>query len=156
MRDPVAKLAAAVFMLSCSLACQGSLPEPPAKVSWANEIARNRSLWAAANLSDYRVKIHWRAAFQNDPPVVVSVNAGRVVSVVYAETGVTPAASDATRLGKSIDEVFDILADADRRPLASITATFDSKLGYPVRFNINWNRTVTDATERAELELQGA
>jgi hypothetical protein len=133
--------------------CHQTLPEP-GRPKWADEIARNKELWSKADLPNYQLLITWAGPTIGRYSGLVTVQAGKVVSVVDPASGVVLQEADAKVLGKSIDTLFEILIEADRKPRATISATFDAALGYPKRFEINWNRDFTDAIESAEIELQ--
>jgi hypothetical protein len=135
--------------------CHQTLPEP-GRPNWANEITRNRELWSKASLPNYRLLVTWGGPTVGTSSALVTVEAGKVVSVVDPTSGAPVNASAAQQLGVSVDKLFEILTEANSKPNATIAATFDAGLGYPKRFKINWNRDLTDAVEWAEIELQYA
>jgi hypothetical protein len=105
----------------------------------------NRELWESSGRSDYRIEYRRNCFCPTDltSPVVVAVVEGSIESVTYAETG-EPVREDARDLFPDVAGLFDILQDAVDRDAASIRASYDAQLGYPVSIAIDYETMMAD------------
>jgi hypothetical protein len=142
-----------VLGLAPFVSCSREHPAPqPAK--WDAEIARNKTLWSNAHISNYDLLIKWGGPTVGGYSGLVTVRSGAVVSVVDPATSEPLDPSQAKPIAMSVDRLFEVLSEANGKPRATLSATFDANLGYPKQFKINWNPDVTDAIESADIELR--
>ena len=98
-----------------------------------SELDDARARWTRAGISDYNYELTISCFCGETGTFDVEVRNGAVVSV-------TPSAS----IGKTMDELFGVLADAYGRNADVTTVSYDALLGYPTSISIDYIRNVSD------------
>ncbi|HVK05608.1 MAG TPA: DUF6174 domain-containing protein [Armatimonadaceae bacterium] len=143
----VASVAAALCLSSCGSG-SGDAGNPTFRAY--------RELWERTRPTDYRYTFE-RSAFA--PPetlrkVVIVVRGGRTVSVTPFDEG-APIDRSAYTPYDTIEELFDVLEDADRKGAYEILTAFDIEYGYPAQVRIDYKQELADdenAFQVTELE----
>lgn len=127
----------AILLLALTLAACGS--HGPSAPSAATQDDRQQTvaqlkaawqLWQAGGLASYRYTYRRSCFCIPRGPVVVTVRANRLDSVVDAETG-QPVPSDSLYLYGTIESLFAQLSSAVMQDAWFIQASYDERLGYP-------------------------
>ncbi len=115
-----------------------------------SELSRNQQTWDKANISHYRFELTLSCfcAFNEQMPLTVEVQDGKVVSMAYAD-GQAVAADDPLReyFGKlaTIDGLFaeleTAMASADA---GDIIVKYDPSLGFPTEASIDYIKEAVD------------
>jgi uncharacterized protein DUF6174 len=153
-------LSRAVFGLSLLLALglglAGCTTGPTDDLDRERErLEQARAQWRSQNILDYRYTFR-RSCFCGPDvrdPAQVTVRGGQIVSVQSVATG---AALD-PEFYYTIEGLFDVLADAIDQDAATLSATYDSGLGYPTSAFIDYSEMIADEEqgfETSALEQQ--
>jgi hypothetical protein len=108
-----------------------------------DSLTEARALWDAAAIDDYQFVLEWLCFCDEKTtgPARLTVEGDDVVAATYLDDGSAVAASFRT---ETIDGLFDLLASAYSVDGASVTATFDAKLGYPSSAWIDYDPSADD------------
>lgn len=146
-----ARVPAGTALLLCALAsgaCGGRLPSGPGRFGddrkqTAADLLAAQARWRAQGLSSYSFRFERSCFCANRQPVVVQVRAGRVASVVGADSG-APVAAEELPLYKSVDGLFADLQAAVDQPADTIRARYDERLGFPADVYIDQSAQIAD------------
>jgi para-nitrobenzyl esterase len=120
---------------------------PPLADPWEprqQELEANRSKWASAGISSYRIRYR-RGCFCAPPARVdIFVTDGQVVSIRDPESGEEVDPQTGPFGYNTIDGVFTLLADAIRRRAESFSVTYDPQLGYPLSVALDYEEGIAD------------
>ena len=127
--------AAAAF----GLACGGSSSSPQ-----RSENALERLRWEAAGIDRYTLDQEVVCFCPSEANVArLTVVAGDVVDLVDADTG-EPVPSELAGLYYTVDQLFDLVDDANARGAATLEVDYDSALRFPASVVIDYDRSVAD------------
>ena len=131
--------AAALLSLAATVACLalavGAQPD---------NLAAARSVWRRAAVTDYEYGYRKYCACHPDTPpeTIVTVRGGAVVGVRHRPVDATnevPARPGSLQYYWTIDELFDLIASAQRRS-ATVRATYDAERGFPTEIHIDYDK----------------
>ncbi len=111
----------------------------------ASEIDSHFARWQAAGLRDYRYD--FRRSCECAPaatrPATIEVIGGAVARVRFSG-GEDLATSEERRFFPTIDELFELIAEAVRDKAAVVVVSYHPVLGYPTNVSIDYRREVAD------------
>ena len=144
---PVAALAS--FVLASTMA--GCLTSPDD----ADELSRQRRKWESQGITDYRVlsQLVCFCVREFTAPVVLHVLNRRLVSVTRADDLSPVPPSEWGFRYYTIDEMFDLIADAQAKGASEVRVTYDPALGYPTSVFLDMSSRVAD--DERQFELSG-
>jgi hypothetical protein len=120
----------------------GCLPTDPSDV---DVLRNNRALWDATRPATYEYVLQ-RGSCECTPesmvPMRITVEGRQLRSVTHAGTG-APIDTEANQV-RSVDDLFDLIANAHRQGAHLITVAYDRTLGYPNAIFIDYSRQVVD------------
>jgi len=135
-------LVLALITLSSASGCTGSVPR---------EFTDNKELWESKDLRDYDFTLERQCFCPEDwrGPVDIQVRNGSAVSMTYVSDGTDV---DEEKFGDvdTIDKLFVLLEDAYsgtgefEEAADSITAEYDSEMGYPLNMYIDESQMIAD------------
>lgn len=122
------------------------------------DLARAQSLWVAADLSDYDLKVERSCYCPVEGWVRVQVRNGERIATVIETSGDELPAQPAATDHPTVEELFALVADAIDAGAAEVRVTYHAVLGYPVELWIDRSVNVSDEEVgyRAELVAPGA
>ena len=137
--------------LLLSLAMAGCLTSPDD----ADELGRQRQKWESQGITDYRVLSRMICFCVGDAttPVVLHVLNRRLVSVSRADDLSPVPPSDWAFRYYTIDEMFDLIAEAQARGASEVRVTYDPMLGYPTSVYLDMSSRVAD--DERQFEISG-
>ena len=108
------------------------------------DLAAGRSAWRAAKFVDYEYGYRKYCACHPDSPpeTIVTVRGGEIVAVRHRpadSTNEVPAKAGSLKYYWTIDELFDLIASAQRRG-AQVRATYDPQRGFPTEIHIDYDK----------------
>ncbi|MEA5536472.1 DUF6174 domain-containing protein [Crocosphaera sp. XPORK-15E] len=107
------------------------------------ELQKNRELWRSQPLKNYQYN-YQQQCFCPSPgntPLKVSVKNGKITQVIDLKTN--QAIADLT-YPKTIQQLFQIIAEAIEKKAYEILVTYHSTLGYPTRIAIDYQKMLAD------------
>ena len=107
---------------------------------------RNRELWEAQGITDYRMEFRWVCFCPPDyvAPVIISVTGGDTIgSVAFAE-GTLPWNRDYPPDYTSINGLFDLIQGGIDERASDISVAYHAELGYPLSAAIDYDRRIID------------
>ena len=111
----------------------------------AARLADHRRRWEAQRPDGYRFT-YTRSCFcppQLRGPFVVTVRGEEAADVRYEGEG-EPDKAASERAALTVDDLFDVLADAYERRAESVQATYDAKTGQPTSIQIDYHEQMAD------------
>lgn len=105
------------------------------------DAARNR--WATANMDSYSYVVNRSCECVYVAATKVVVVRGAVARLELEATGDT-LPTDARPSFHTVDELFDVIADAIARDPYQFSADYDPDLGYPTLFSVDDRREIAD------------
>ncbi len=112
-----------------------------------SEIQRNQQKWQDAGISHYRYNlfIGCFCVFNEDMPLVVEVQDGKVVSMAY-QSGKEIDASSRELFDKyaTIERIFSELETDINGKADEVTVTYDPTYGFPTKVNIDFIKNAAD------------
>jgi hypothetical protein len=138
-------------LLVLALATAGCLTSPDE----AGELGRQRQKWESQGITDYRVLSRMICFCVGDAttPVVLHVLNRRLVSVSRADDLSPVPPTDWAFRYYTIDEMFDLIADAQARGASEVRVTYDPLLGYPTSVYLDMSSRVAD--DERQFEISG-
>ncbi len=136
------RIAIVVFMVAVLSACSGFAQQLPPMVG---EYQKSLKRWQQASLQNYDISYH-RQCFclaELVRPLRVEVRDGRIASAVYADDG-SPLLPDLDYDLKSVDDFFDLIADAIDRSADKLHVSYDDTLGFPSSISIDYFKRMVD------------
>jgi hypothetical protein len=127
---------AAIALLSLGVSCSDATSPRPQTA----ELEAARLRWRAQNLHTYAAVIQRGCFCGNVNPLYVAVVNDAVAGVLDLETG---EAVD-TRLGETIDDLFDFVEGAIEGHAATIRAEFDPGRGFPTMIEFDGRVAIAD------------
>ncbi len=126
-------------------------PTPPGPGSRSSaelrgKLMRNRELWEAQGITDYRMEFRWVCFCPPDyvAPVIISVTGGDTIgSVAFAE-GTLPWNRDYPPDYTSINGLFDLIQGGIDERASDISVAYHAELGYPLSAAIDYDRRIID------------
>ena len=121
----------------------------------ADELSRQRRKWESQGITDYRVLSRMSCFCVGDATtqVVLHVLNRRLVSVSRAvDLSPVPPSEWAFRY-YTIDEMFDLIADAQAKGASEVRVTYDAGLGYPTEVYLDLSSRVAD--DERQFEISG-
>ena len=121
----------------------------------ADELSRQRRKWESQGITDYRVLSRMICFCIGDAttPVVLHVLNRRLVSVMRAsDLSPVPPSQWALRY-YTVDEMFDLIADAQAKGASEVRVTYDPALGYPTEVYLDMSSRVAD--DERQFEISG-
>ena len=121
----------------------------------ADELSRQRRKWESQGITDYRVLSRMICFCVGDAtaPVVLHVLNRRLVSVTRADDLSPVPPSEWAFRYYTIDEMFDLIADAQAKGASEVRVTYDPMLGYPTSVFLDMSIRVAD--DERQFELSG-
>lgn len=115
--------------------------------SLGSEIQQNQQKWQDSGISHYRynVFVGCFCVFNEDMPLVIEVQDGKVVSMVYqSEKEIDASSRELFDRYATIDRIFSEL-EADLNGKADeVTVTYDPTYGFPTKVNIDFIKNAVD------------
>ena len=139
------------ILLTSILACNNAEPDPMLARAQV-ELDSHRTLWEQTRSSDYTYEYNVLCECSDNfgQTVKVTVTAGAIESVVYAESGEfgrkagdPPVVSGSPRY-HTIDSLFDVIQDAITDEADQLTLSYDGEFGYPTNVAIDRNVSAID------------
>lgn len=98
---------------------------------------QQRALWELKGIDNYSFTFHRFTFFMpEEEDIVVTVEAGQVVSAFYTPSGEALSDSRVKNLA-TIDDLFDMVQDAINKQVYELQVKYDSEYGYPAYIFIN-------------------
>jgi uncharacterized protein DUF6174 len=121
----------------------------------ADELSRQRRRWNSQGITDYRVLSQLICFCISDAttPVVLHVLNRRLVSVSRADDLSPVPPSEWAFRYYTIDEMFDLIADAQAKGASEVRVSYDPMLGYPTSVFLDMSSRVAD--DERQFELSG-
>jgi hypothetical protein len=109
------------------------------------DLSRNRRLWDAQQVDDYRyvARRNCFCPMEVVSPVVVEVRDGEIASIHYQESG-EPVAVTYAGLWLPMEGVFDIIQDAIDQEAVEVNVGYDAEFGFPRQIGIDYSENVVD------------
>jgi hypothetical protein len=147
----VSRRAALLIALLVSSSMAGCLTSPDD----ADELSRQRKKWESQGITDYRVlsRLSCFCVQEFTAPVVLHVLNRRLVSVTRVEDLSPVPPSEWAFRYYTIDEMFDLIADAQAKGASEVRVTYDPMLGYPTSVYLDMSSRVAD--DERQFELSG-
>lgn len=136
-----AAFAAALLLCSCS---GGS--GQPVVTDARTELQRNRAKWTSQKIANYRYTFEifsFLTATDGPYPVIVEVRNGVRTSVTEANSGKLLGA-EAFSSFDTVEKLFQFIQNELDRNGATVSVTYDSRLGYPANINLDPNKDRPD------------
>ena len=146
MSAPRTALCAALLLPLTLTACVSSPDD-------ADDASRPRRQWESQRITDYRVqsRLVCFCIREATEPVSLQVRNRRLVSVTRVSDGVAVPPSEWALRYFTIDEIFDLIADARARGAHEVRVTYDPQLGYPTQVFLDMNAGVADDERHFEI-----
>jgi hypothetical protein len=143
-----AALVAAVLLSSAMGGCLTSPDD-------TEELSRQRQKWESQGITDYRVLSRMICFCIGDAtaPVVLHVLNRRLVSVSRADDLSPVPPSEWAFRYYTIDEMFDLIAEAQAKGASEVRVTYDPMLGYPTSVYLDMSSRVAD--DERQFEISG-
>lgn len=121
----------------------------------ADEVARQRRKWESQGITDYRVmsQLICFCVREFTAPVVLHVLNRRLVSVTRADDLSPVPPSEWAFRYYTVDEMFDLIADAKAKGASEVRVTYDPALGYPTDVFLDMSTRVAD--DERQFQLSG-
>jgi hypothetical protein len=110
-----------------------------------SELEQNQQLWRSHNLQHYRY-IFQKRCFCPPPanlPVQIVVEQERIIAVTEVRDR-QPVANAQAEVYKTVDELFEIIATAQRDRQGELTVKYHPDLGYPTQIDIDRIQAAVD------------
>lgn len=133
-----------VVVMFVSVACAPVYPTATTPTSTPTDAAGYRAIWDSNHPASYRYTVERTCFCVPLGPLTVTVDNGEVVSIV-TEDGkhLKPTGPRLQGYPISIDQLFDYATEAETQSARSEIG-YDPTLGYPARFDIDWDSTTPD------------
>lgn len=108
-------------------------------------LAAARQKWASKGSRDYRFRFQWNCFCAFRGPVQITVRAGKIdaiQSLADRDGGAVP--REQFERYKTIDQLFELIAQAYEKRAVSIRATYDETRGFPQSAYIDYDRRIAD------------
>ena len=109
------------------------------------QLAAARRKWSSTQSKDYRFTFRWICFCRFRGPVGVTVRAGKIEtikSLADSDGGTIP--RDQFNDYKTVEQLFDLIAQAMEKKAESIKATYDTERGYPRSAYIDYHKMIAD------------
>ncbi|MEB4589769.1 S8 family serine peptidase [Candidatus Thiothrix sp. Deng01] len=140
-------------LLDANAAVQAALgaTQPPAPTptnpvpttDLAAVLAQNSKLWRSQNIRSYTYTLEQQRGSTTPLRLQLTIRSGKLYSGIDLTTNKPLSARDLKAKGKTVEQLFAVIGYAINNKAASITAAYDSALGYPVAVSIDQSSTVT-------------
>jgi len=120
-------------------------------VPGADRISAQRALWESQNIDDYTFETRRLCFCGFVGWLEVTVEGGVVQSITVLEQEDVPAS--VAEEYPTVDELFDILAEAVEKDAVRIDVTWHETLGYPETFYIDYSRNIADEELGHDIRL---
>lgn len=114
-------------------------------LNWA-EIERNRRLWHASGIVNYRMTVDVQKTGHAMPmgKFIIEVRDRKAVSIKLASDPTRDAMTERFSRYDTIDDIFDIIETAGVMRPDKMDIEYDAKLGYPKKLNLDPDVSVMD------------
>lgn len=133
--------------LLASIAMAGGQSSPAQKY-----LDNNRRKWESRKIKNYQYTFNWRCYCAPDyvKPVIISVRAGAIAQVSYADGG----AIDPSNFERyqTVKGLFEIIQKAIDEKAHKIEVTYDAKSGYPTSAFIDYSANTADEEKGFEAK----
>lgn len=106
-------------------------------------LAQNSKLWRSQNIRSYTYTLEQQRGSTAPLSLQLTIRSGKLFSGIDLTTNKPLSARDLKAKGKTVEQLFAVIGNAINNKAASITAAYDSVLGYPVAVSIDQSSTVT-------------
>lgn len=106
-------------------------------------IAEARQLWSVVGPRDYRFTVRESCFCAPEGPITVVVRNGAVASATYADGGQAVSPERLAYL-PTIDDLFDLVEDAQAHDAAEVRFVANSAYGYPEQIYIDYDHQMAD------------
>lgn len=113
---------------------------------WRKALARAEASWRSAGIRDYEMDII-RLCFcvaEQTRPVTATVRGGAFVSLVYTDSGGTPADTTLFQQYLTMDRVFAVMSSVLDTEPASLHAEYHPAYGYPILWAVDPDAHIAD------------
>ena len=138
------------ILFASVLACNNAEPDPMLARAQV-ELDSQRTMWDQTRSSDYTYEYNVLCECSDNfgQTVKVTVTAGAIESIVYAESGDSGKSGDPPVVAGSpryhtIDSLFNVIQDAITDEADQLTVSYDSEFGYPTNVEIDYHVNATD------------
>jgi hypothetical protein len=109
------------------------------------ELDKSRKKWASSKIKNCQYTFNWQCFCTPDyvKPVIISVRAGVIESVKYADGGTALDKADFEKY-KTVESLFDMIQEAIDKKAAKIQVTYDAKAGYPISAFFDYSANIAD------------
>lgn len=138
-------------LLDANAAVQAALgvtqpPAPPPTDPYAElsaALAQNSKYWSSLRLRSYSYVLEQQTGTSTPLRLKLTIRSGKLSAGVNLGTGKSLSSRDLKTYGKTVEQLFATISSAISGKAATITAVYDSVLGYPVDVFIDKSSSVT-------------
>ena len=140
---PLSRALSLCLIIAAVLASPGTARGQTAP--FQKELDKSRKKWASSKIKNYQYTFNWQCFCTPDyvKPVIISVRAGVIDSIKYADSGAALDKADYEKY-RTVESLFDMIQEAIDKKAAKIQVTYDTKAGYPMSAFFDYSANIAD------------
>lgn len=110
-----------------------------------SKFERNRRMWRESKITDYKMTIKVFQSGHANPSGtrIIEIRGGTATSIKLADSEVVDD-SEKWKAYDTVEKIFDIVANAQKKNPATLDVEYDEKLGYPKKLRLEYSFSATD------------